>query len=311
MFAHMTPKALVMHENGQQMSREKFSPIKERVARACVCCGGQDIERSPAVLMPFIAHRVFDWQPATIDESWGLSTIRSGHAYSLCNSLYCRDCGFLFLDMRFSDDELQRLYTDYRGKAYTELREHYEPGYAARNDVLNTVIDYIPDIENFLGKYLTFPINILDWGGDTGKNTPFRNRSAAFDIYDISGKQPVAGAGLVSRQDLNLKPYDLIVCSNVLEHVPYPSDLLNDIAQTMREQSVLYVEVPFEAVMRQKEVALPQGKRHWHEHINFYSEKSLRCLFDKVGLDILELRPFRAITGGASFHMFQIACKLK
>ena len=38
-----------------------------------------------------------------------LATIENGHAYSICNSVQCRTCGMLFLDIRFSDSELHRL----------------------------------------------------------------------------------------------------------------------------------------------------------------------------------------------------------
>ena len=66
--------------------------------------------------MPFISHRAFNWRPVVIDETWGLNSIKKGNAYSLCNSLFCKRCGFLFLDIRFSDDELSRLYENYRAK---------------------------------------------------------------------------------------------------------------------------------------------------------------------------------------------------
>ena len=82
----------------------------DHVASHCVCCGGADLQRSPAVLMPFIAHRIYQWEPVLIDESWGLQTISDGHAYSLCHSLLCLDCHLLFLDIRFSNAESSRLY---------------------------------------------------------------------------------------------------------------------------------------------------------------------------------------------------------
>ncbi|NQW44872.1 MAG: hypothetical protein HQ462_05640, partial [Deltaproteobacteria bacterium] len=195
---------------------------KERIATQCVCCRSANLKSSPAILMPFVAHRVFDWAPVIIDESWGLTTIKSGNAYSICKSLYCSDCEFLFLDIRFCDSELSRLYDDYRGEQYNTLRESYEPEYTLRNDNLNAGIEYIKDIESFLEPHLKFPLTILDWGGDTGKNTPFKNRNEMFDIYDISNKEVIKGAKIISKKEAFSKKYKLIVCSNVLEHIPYP-----------------------------------------------------------------------------------------
>ena len=83
--------------------------------------------------MPFVAKRIFNWEPVTIDRSWGLETIPEGKLYPLCNSLICRVCGFVYLDMRFSDSEMEALYRGYRDESYVSERERFEPGYAARN----------------------------------------------------------------------------------------------------------------------------------------------------------------------------------
>ncbi len=290
---------------------EALSVNRERVAMHCVCCGGTQLGTSGAILMPFIAHRVFGWTPLEIDESWGLKTIRHGSAYSVCNSLFCKDCGLLFLDIRFSDAELGRLYGDYRGEAYTQLRESYEPGYAQRNQHLNAGVGYLDEIEKFLAPHVRFPLSVLDWGGDTGKNTPFQKQAAAWDIYDISDKPVLAGARRVNKDEAFAKRYGLIVCSNVLEHIPYPADILLDIREAMDESSVLYVEVPYEDVMRLHAAEPFRHKRHWHEHINFFSENALRQLMARVGLKILAMNKLEASAGGNSSSLFQVACALE
>ena len=106
--------------------------------------------------------------------------------------------------------------------------------------------------------------------------------------------------------------YSLIVCSNVLEHVPYPADLILDIKNAMNKKTVLYIEVPFEDVVRlaQNGSDLSVKKKHWHEHINFYSENSLRSLLNLCGLNIIALQKLHASAGGNSAYLFQIACKL-
>ena len=76
---------------------------QERIATSCPCCGGSNLSKSLAILMPFVAHRVFGYKPFKIESSFGLKDIKNGYAYSVCNSLVCRNCQFLFLDIRFSD----------------------------------------------------------------------------------------------------------------------------------------------------------------------------------------------------------------
>ena len=299
------------NKHSQKNKPRYFNPRRERTSSQCVCCGSDNLKSSPAILMPFVAHRVFDWAPVVVDESWGLETIKNGNAYSICNSLYCLDCRFLFLDIRFSKKELSRLYDDYRGPQYTSLRESYEPGYSLSNDNLNAGVDFIENVEKFLEAHLSFPLTILDWGGDTGKNTPFKNNNKVFDIYDISNKNVIDGAKIVNKDEAFSKKYKLIVCSNVLEHVPYPSDLLFDILNTMDKDSILYIEVPLEDIIFNNEKDSHLKKKHWHEHINFYSEKSLKRLVENVMLEIVDLRKLKVNTGASASYIFQVACRIK
>lgn len=287
-------------------------PDRPRIASHCICCGGGALASSPAVLMPFVAHRTFGWEPVVIDESWGLSTIRSGHAYSVCRSLACETCGTLFLDIRFSPDELANLYRDYRGEAYTRLRERYEPGYTARNAQLNAGVGYLGAVERFLAPLLAGPVRLLDWGGDTGENTPFKRQAQVFDIFDISDKAVMAGARRVTREQAEAGDYSLVVCSNVLEHVPFPLDLLMEIRPSLSADTVLYIEVPFEALMHGSMDARARGlqKRHWHEHVNFFTEAGLRRLVGQAGLEVLAFEVLSVDSGGRPADLFQVACRL-
>lgn len=285
---------------------------KTHIAKQCVCCGSERLKKSPAILMPFVAHRALGWQPVEIDDSWGLNTIENGFAYTVCNSLYCNDCRFLFLDIRFSEEELNSLYDGYREKDYVDLRDHYEPGYRLRNDALNQGESYLPKVEAFLRPYLTTPIRLLDWGGDTGKNSPFRSENAIMHIYDISNKPLVDGAQRVDKNMAVQTEYDLVVSSNVLEHVPYPADVIMDMKQAMGPETILYIEVPYEAIIRTVEGAqdLHLKKRHWHEHINFFSEESLRTLLQLCELEILALAHLSEDSHGHAVSLTQIACRL-
>lgn len=262
--------------------------------------------------MPFVAHRALGWAPVEIDKNWGLKTIENGMAYSICNSVFCGGCGFLFLDLRFSDSALTALYTGYREKEYTELREKYEPGYTKRNEKLNGGINFMEDVEAFIAPHVSFPARILDWGGDTGKNTPFRNGQNEIFIYEISDKETLDGTKRITQGELRKNRYDLLINSHVLEHVPYPGDIIRDMVSVMDEESVLYIEVPYEDIMSGANGAtdLHLKKRHWHEHINFFSKKSLEKLLANHGLQQISYREMQADGGANCAAIFQIVCKL-
>jgi SAM-dependent methyltransferase len=287
------------------------STTTERIARACVCCGSTHLTASPAILMPFVAHRALGWQPVEIDESWGLTTIRQGMAYSICNTLQCQDCGLIFLDIRFSPTELGALYADYRGADYVALRERYEPGYALRNVGFDAAIGHIQKVEEFLAPLLPLEPRILDWGGNTGLNTPFAGRRELCHVYDISDKPVLSGVQHVDIKTALATPYDLVVCSHVLEHVPYPADLVTELRKTMKTDTILYIEVPHEDLMRSQDGANPgPKKRHWHEHINFFSHQSLLQLISHCGLDVVAANELHIVAEGRRAAVFQWACRL-
>jgi hypothetical protein len=168
------------------------------VARNCVACGSSALDAQSAVLMPFVADRALKWRPVVIDESWKLNSVPFGQALSICNSLGCTSCGLIFLDLRFSDDEMSRLYHDYRGSAYSSLREQYEPGYLARNDSLEKQCPYLDKVENFIAPYLRRDPAILDWGGIQEKTRPFQDLELVlmFSISAIERLFPVHGGSL-------------------------------------------------------------------------------------------------------------------
>lgn len=293
------------------MSVTLFDSRNSRVASHCICCHSANLNRSPAILMPFVASRVFGWEPVEITPEWGLRDIRPGHAYSVCNSVQCADCGVLFLDIRFNDAEMSALYRGYRNEAYTALRDRFEPGYRERNQIYVDGSFYIPQIEAFLEPHVTPAPRVLDWGGDTGLNTPFRTRSALLHVYDISDKDVVEGAVRVDKSIVAGTDYDLIVFSNVLEHVPFPIDTLAEIATEMGPQTLLYIEIPHEDLMRLSpgSTELHRQRKHWHEHINFFSEASLEPLLNASGLTPVEIRKLEVTAGGRQAHTFSIVCK--
>lgn len=281
-----------------------------QIARTCVCCGAEDLSARSAILMPFVAHMVFGWTPVQIDASWGLRTVETGHAYALCNSLLCARCGLLFLDMRFSDEEMHRLYADYRGNEYCLLRERYEPGYTERNRALSAPCAHLHEIESFLLPHLGTPPNrLLDWGGDTGRNAPFLAGGCSVDVFDISDKDPVDGARRVDLDTALSECYDLVVCSQVLEHLPDPRKALLEIREVLAPRSLLYVEVPLEKLMESNSTNPLPYKRHWHEHVNFFSRLSLQTLMARSGLAVIELRERNVLVEEGCYSIYQLVCR--
>ena len=147
-----------------------------KIARKCVCCDSDRLKHVPAVLMPFVAFRVFGWEPIEIRPEWGLRDLPAGKLYCVCRSMQCQACGALFLDMRFDEDEMAALYDDYRGPAYTGVRDRFEPGYAARNALLLDPSSHIAKIEAFLEPHVPARPRVLDWAAPAASIRPSASR---------------------------------------------------------------------------------------------------------------------------------------
>lgn len=268
--------------------------------------------------MPFIAERVFGWIPTEITADWGLRDIKLGQAYSLCNTLKCDDCGLIFLDIRFDDSEMAALYSGYRGDEYNRIREKYEPGHTARNQWrTDKGFSHISIAESYISSHIGMPSKILDWGGDTGINTPFKGRVAAHHVFDISDKSVIESAMRVTAVEAKLNNYDLIVLMHVLEHIPYPQNTLNEIALVMSKETVLYIELPYEELVRlnpDPSSSPYKQKHHWHEHINFYTEHSISCLLKSCGLKKIDLSVLEVssseVTSSKEGYIYSVLCCL-
>lgn len=247
--------------------------------------------------MPFVAYRVFGHEPLEILPEWGFRDLRPGIAYTLCNSLQCQSCGLLFLDYRFNQAQMAALYSGYRDARYTRERDRFEPGYAAnRAGYFAQRAPYIADVERCLTPHLPEHPRILDWGGGSGINTPFLGRSNTLHIHDISDAPCVAGAEPIPAGALGIQQYDLLVCSQVLEHVPYPQQVLAEMLPALGPQTLLYLEVPYEPLIQAApgSLDLAPRKHHWHEHINFFSPESLIRLLQGFELRCIEQHVLRS-----------------
>jgi hypothetical protein len=78
----------------------------------------------------------------------------------------------------------------------------------------------------------------------------------------------------------------------------------------LQPHSLLYLELPFEEIMHESAVTSCAKKKHWHEHINFFSERSLRRLLDRAGFEVLALKTLE-VTPDPVHAVFQAACKLR
>ena len=256
---------------------------------ACVICDGPLQRLKRALVAPFLARRIWNRDPFCID------------------LVRCRSCGFSFYNPRLDDADLQRLYSGYRSPEYFEMRRSVEPWYTARfNADLASPSHYqtrraklAPIFQQHLaGRAIR---RVLDYGGDHGDLMLGLFGNAELLVYDISGAEPAPGVSTVTDPACNA---DLILNSNVLEHVGFPRHLVQQILAATPPGSLVFLEVPSEnpfashRILRRIAQTVitsafkPSLARHlfrpatlymMHEHVNYFTEHALTTLMQQCG----------------------------
>lgn len=273
--------------------------IKEK---NCLICDSNKTNITPAKMAPFISARTENY---------------NNEIFSL---IHCNKCGFAFYDYRYSQDEINKIYKDYRNEDYQILRQKYESWYSKSiNHLIGNDIKAIKSRCENLSKILKDNTeikefkNILDYGGDRGQFIPTILKNTNKYVYDISLNSVVDGVILLKNLEDCKKAspngFDFIMCAHVLEHLTEPSKTIQKIKELIRKEGYLYIEVPFDSPFYsnsfdniqylfnknfkfkdiiKKYIEIKTSKYAlMHEHINFYTIDSIKELLQKQGFKIV------------------------
>lgn len=240
----------------------------------------------------------------------------------------CEACGFTFYNPRPDDAEMVKHYRGYRSPEYLDLRNSFEPWYtASMNSELGSKQMYVERRKilaeilrpHLAGRHIR---KVLDYGGDHGDLVAGLIPYAQAYLYDISGAEPVDGVESIANP-ADLMP-GLIINSNVLEHVNFPQNFARDILRIAPEGSLVFLEVPFEIPLgayrltrRVMQIALtcllrpakaralltPKALYLMHEHINYFSKRSLASLMLHAGGSILASGAYPSASAGQQAEM--------
>jgi len=263
----------------------------------CVICGSSIRNQRAAMVAPFLAQRIWN---------------RRAFAVQLAS---CASCEFEFFNPRLEFGDEKRLYSAYRSEEYQRMRHASEPWYTTKfNESLSNEAAWQNRkrrLEPLLHDLLSNKRieSVLDFGGDRGELTTFLFPQAKRFVYDISGVETLPGViALHSEEECRQHPFDLIVTSNLLEHVGFPRQLMQPITAIASPGTLVFHEVPFELsggfmtmAKRIAQLAVlgvarpgvavsllkPGGLHIMHEHVNYFSSKSLDALMQQTGWKVL------------------------
>ena len=290
----------------------------------CVICE-QPIRRlKKALVAPFVAERTWDRKPFCVD------------------LVGCSNCGFMFYNPRLDDNDLGNLYRGYRSEEFQKMRFATEPWYTPSFNYEIASPESYEERRKLLAPILKKSLNgrdvkrILEYGGDRGDLAAGLLEGADAFSYDISGTE--VAPGVTAAPDPAACRADLILNSNVLEHVGFPRVLVNEILQAAPVGGLIFLEVPAELPfgayriarriaqigimvvtrpLTARYVLRPAALYMMHMHINYFSEHSLKVLMQSCGGEVLATGtyPFGSRAGKAEMawciaRKTEISCEL-
>ncbi len=194
------------------------------------------------------------------------------------------------------------------------LTENVDPNlmfsqYSYKSGVVKAYADHCKEMFEFANDYLKLEAgdNVLDIGGNDGtllytflqqkSDLNVLNVDASVNLTKISEERGVpthnAFWGTETAKKLN-KKFKLITSTNVFQHTPPIVDFTEAISLSLEENGVWCLEFPY----WKSNMETKQFDQIYHEHVYFYLVEPLTQLFDKFGLEIINIIP-QSIHGGS------------
>ena len=128
-------------------------------------------------------------------------TLGSNYQVKLC---FCNECTFAFYDYRMTDEEVNRLYANYRDSNYQKTRESYECWYTEKvNNAMNNDVKALHEQQKIILRMISENIHreirsALDYGGYEGKTFTDAVGTQEKYVFDISGVPAIEGVKGIS-----------------------------------------------------------------------------------------------------------------
>ena len=276
----------------------------------CRNCGSSELlDLGPiGMVQPFFLKRVFGMElraprsPNAVKQkirdlvTLSLSLFsRLTSSFAFVEMQLCSHCFFIQTKIPFHDEDIMRLYRDYRSPVYNRERIHYEPEYAqiaaAIGQDQREVSTRRAALSAFLRKALqtSDAHTILDYGGADGRFIP--DIPGSKFVYEISTTEPVPGVTRI-KSESELGTYSIVLFAHVTEHVTHPLNLVRKLSAYVESGGYIYIETPQEISDQQRAELQRSALRldiGIHEHINYYCVPAVAALLESAGFTVVAI----------------------
>ena len=198
--------------------------------------------------------------------------------FPCCKELYsCNFCGLSYATQLPSSSEIKEYYST--GLFYNQEPDPFSSeSVEFSNKLALTRLSLINKETDILSE----KCKVLDVGAGNasfGIALQLNKNNAIYDVVEPDAKVRESYGSQVKQEFSDIsyveeKNYDLVLLNQVLEHVSDPLEFIQSISKLLKDQGILYIDLPFKDYLFKPSVG---------SHILFWSPKSLSFLIEKKG----------------------------
>lgn len=209
--------------------------------------------------------------------------------------LKCLSCSLVYAEDIPSEQELDKYYAneEYYGSSFNPFESSF---YEFSKDLAHSRIDFIKSYCSVLSDKNSA---VLDIG--TG-NGVFLKILSEYDINKLDCIEP--DINMFKQSNLNIRnhfkdiaeagkfKYDLICLNQVLEHVGSPQNFIETACRLLKDQGILYIDVPHEDYRFKDDVS---------PHVTFWNKDSLEKFLTKNNCQTIQIKSCGMLVNDAKF----------
>ncbi|MCZ8539200.1 methyltransferase domain-containing protein [Psychrobacillus psychrodurans] len=208
-------------------------------------------------------------------------------------TVICRECGFIYLNPIPVKKELNNFYTYEYKKYYGVPVEITDLSYKKRG---YEIYEFIKEFTSTVNKILE--IGAGGGGNLLGLSEKFNtNYLAAVEPGGssnrslLSGKINVLGE-FYDEEPLNIKEYDLIILSHILEHFYNPKKVLKKLWEETSDEAIIYIAIPSLSAIDQKKYSYHSAlEDYWFRivHLSYFHKQNILDLLEMTGWNMMKI----------------------
>lgn len=211
------------------------------------------------------------------------------------HSYRCQNCGHRFILEKFSESELQNLYTNYYPRSNFDLKQYvsYEKSNAFRTWLNGDL--YLPF------RWVKPNSRVLDIGCGFGQSLGYL-QSIGCDAYGVEADENIrriadefdykVNVGMFDPKNYNDEFFDSVTMGQVIEHISDPLQCLHDISKILKPNGIIILSTPNAGSWGAKFFGARWINWHAPYHLQLFTTHSMRILAENAGLRIDSVKTY-------------------